>query len=225
MAKARRCDRERGLAVRECQTQQPVVDAVHAVHQAFEAPQYRPDQRQPARAFGRVAPHGRQHRVQREADEQRHQHGRRDGNAERIEELADDAAHERDRNEHRDDRQRRRQHRQPDLVGALARGGVVVLAQMDVPDDVLAHDDRIVDQQSDAKRQRHQRHVVQREAERVEKDEGRDHRDRQREPGDDRAAPRPEEQEDDQHRQKRAFDDRVLDVVDRVFDEVGHSPT
>ena len=118
----RRRDRERGLAVRECQAQQPVVDAVHAVHQALEAPQHRPDQRQPARTFRRVAPHGRQHRVQREADEQRHQHGGRDGDAERIEELADDAAHERDRHEHGDDRKRRRQHRQPDLVGAFARG-------------------------------------------------------------------------------------------------------
>ena len=53
------------------------------------------------------------------------------------------------------------------------------LPMRDVAHDVLAHDDRVVDQQADAQRQRHHRHEVQREAERVDGDERRDHRDRQ----------------------------------------------
>ena len=54
------------------------------------------------------------------------------------------------------------------------------LPMRQVAHDVLAHDDRVVDQQADAQRQRHQRHEVEREAERVERDERRDHGDRQR---------------------------------------------
>jgi hypothetical protein len=44
-----------------------------------------------------------------------------------VEELADDAAHEADRQEHRARSQRGGQHRQADLVGAVARRVVVVL--------------------------------------------------------------------------------------------------
>ena len=168
----------------------------------------------------RIAPHRRQHRVEREADEQAHQHRHCDGDAERKKELADDAAHERDRREHRADREGRRHHREADFVGTFACCGVVVFAQVNVAHDVLAHDDRVVDQQADAQAQGHHRHEVQREAEGVDGDEARDHRDRQGEAGDDRAAPRMQEQEDDRHRQQRAFDQRVLQAVQRALDEV-----
>ena len=127
----------------------------------------------------RVAPHARQHRVEREADEQRHQHGDRDGDAERKEELADDALHERDRHEHGADRERRRHHRQADLLGAVLRRLAMAEAHVDVADDVLAHDDGVVDEQADAQRERHHRHEVEREAEQVDGDERRDHGDRQ----------------------------------------------
>ena len=43
----------------------------------------------------------------------------------------------------------------------------VVLAHRQVAHDVLAHHDRVVDQEADAQRQRHQRQEVEREAERV----------------------------------------------------------
>ena len=128
----------------------------------------------------RIGPAAGQHRVEREADEQRHQHGHRDGDAERVKELADDAAHEGHRHEHRADREGGGHHRQADLLGALARRGEVVLAEVHVAHDVLAHHDRVVDQQSDAQRQRHHRHEVQREAEGMHGDEAGDHRDRQR---------------------------------------------
>ena len=171
----------------------------------------------------RVVPDRRQHRIEREADEQAHQHRDRDGDAELEEETADDAAHERDRHEHGDDRERGRHHREADLVGAVARGVGVALAQRQVAHDVLAHDDGVVDQQADAQRQRHQRQEVEREAEGVQRDEGGDHRDRQREAGDDRAAPAVQEQEHDQHGEQAALDDRVLDAVDAALDLVGAS--
>ena len=51
------------------------------------------------------------------------------------------------------------------------RRAAMVLAHVQMAHDVLAHHDRVVDQQSDAQRQRHHRHEVQREAERVDGDE------------------------------------------------------
>ena len=48
-------------------------------------------------------------------------HRDRDRDAERKEELADDPFHEGDRDEHGADRERRRHHRQADLVGADLR--------------------------------------------------------------------------------------------------------
>jgi hypothetical protein len=72
------------------------------------------------------------------------------------------------------DREGRRHDREADLVGPFERRRAVVLAHRQVPHDVLAHDDRVVDQEADAQRQRHQRQEVEREPERVERDERRD---------------------------------------------------
>ena len=69
----------------------------------------------------RIRPVRRQHRVERERDEQRHQHRAGDRQRERREPLLGDAAHERDRHEHGDDRERRRRDGEADLVGALVR--------------------------------------------------------------------------------------------------------
>jgi hypothetical protein len=103
---------------------------------------------------------------------------------------------------HRNDRERRRHHRESDLVGAFPRRSDVVLAHRQVAHDVFAHDDRVVDEEADAQRQGHQRQEVECEPERVQCNERGDHRDRQRKAGDDRAAPAVQEQEDDQHRQQ-----------------------
>jgi hypothetical protein len=58
-------------------------------------------------------------------------------------------AHEGDGDEHRDDRERGGEHGEADLVGAFLRRAVVILPHRDVPHDVLAHDDRVIDQQAD----------------------------------------------------------------------------
>ena len=106
--------------------------------------------------------------------EQRHEHRERDRHAELEEDLADHAAHERDGDEHGDDGERRREHGEPDLVGALLRGAVVVFPHLQVAHDVLAHDDRVVDQQADRERQREQRHGVHGEVEHPHDEERRD---------------------------------------------------
>ena len=63
----------------------------------------------------RVAPVGRQHRVEREADEQADQHRGDHGQPEGPEPFARDAGHEGHRDEHRDDREGGGRHRQADL--------------------------------------------------------------------------------------------------------------
>ena len=76
-----------------------------------------------------------------------------------------DAAHERHRDEHGADRQRRCDHREADLDGGVHRGLARLLAHAQVPHDVLHLDDRVVDEHADDERQRQQRQRVQREAE------------------------------------------------------------
>ena len=66
----------------------------------------------------------------------------------------------------------------------IARRGHAVGAALHVADDVLAHDDRVVDQHADRERQAQQRHEIEREAARPHGDEGGDHRRGQRERGD-----------------------------------------
>ncbi len=165
-----------------------------------------------------VVPDRGEHRIERERDEEAHRDGARDRDAKLPEELPHDAAHEGDRNEDAQRGQRGRHDGQSDLARPLPCGGVVVFSHPHVPDDVLAHDDRIVDQDPDRERESHQRHHVERVAEGVDREEGRDHRHRERESRDHRGTPRVQECEDDQDGEQRPDDDRHLDVVDRVSD-------
>ena len=166
----------------------------------------------------RVVPDRRQHRVEGEGHEQRDQHGGRDHDAELEEEAADDAAHEGDGQEHRHDAEGGGEHGEADLVGAVDRGLAVRLAEADMAHDVLAHHDRVVDQDADGEAERHQGQHVQGEAEGGHHHEGAEHRDRQREARDDGAAPGMQEQEDDGDGEQAALDHGLLDVVDRVLD-------
>ena len=64
-----------------------------------------------------------------------------------------------DRDEHGDDRERRGHDGEADLGGAVAGGVEVVLAALQVAHDVLAHDDRVVDQHADREREAHEGHA------------------------------------------------------------------
>ena len=88
-----------------------------------------------------------------------------------------------------------------------------ILAVLHVAVDVLAHDDRVVDQDADDERQRHQRHHVDGEADRPHEEERRDHGRRQRERGDQRRAPVAHEDEDDEHGHQAAEEDVIADVA------------
>ena len=85
-----------------------------------------------------------------------------------------------------------------------------------MPDDVLEHHDRIVDDEADREREGHQRQVVEAEPEQVHHREGGDQRHRQGQAGNDRRRQVAEEQEDHQHDEDDREHQRELHVVHGV---------
>src|SRR5205814_8293879 len=99
------------------------------------------------------------------------------GEAELVEEAAGDRGHERHRHEDDDQRQRGGHDRQADVGGGLA-GGLERphLLLLDEPEDVLQHDDGVVDDDADHEHQGQHRHAVEREVQRPHHAEGGDDR-------------------------------------------------
>ena len=91
-------------------------------------------------------------------------------------------------------------------------------ALLDVADDVLEHDDGVVDHQAHRQGQRQQRDVVDRIAEQIHGAESRDDRDRHRHARDRGRAQAAQEQVDHQDHQPHGDQQRDLDVVDRGAD-------
>ena len=90
-----------------------------------------------------------------------------------------------------------------------------------MPYDVLDLDDRVVDQNAGRERDRQQAHHVEREAEHVHHPERRQDRQRQRDGRDDGGAQVAQEQEHDQHGERRAFVEGVqrgVVIAERVDD-------
>ena len=133
------------------QRQQPVLEAPGGPAQV---------DRDPARlavlALRRAQDVGRHHRREHARHHQRGEDRDRRRPAELHEELAGDARHEGGRQEHRDQREGGRDHRQADLVGRLHRGLQRRLAHAQVPHDVLDLDDGVVDEDADHQRQAEQ---------------------------------------------------------------------
>ena len=87
-------------------------------------------------------------------------------------------------------------------------------------DDVLDHDDRIIDHESGADRQRHQRQVVEAEPGEIHDAEAGDQRQRERHARDQRCAQRTQEKQHDKRDQHGAEDQRELHIVNGSAD--GH---
>ena len=103
-----------------------------------------------------------QHRGQGHGDEPGHQDSGYDHYCERLEEAADDAAHEDYRHEDGDQRQCRRQYREHDLGGAVDRRAARIRVELfAVAEDVLQHHDGVVDHDPDEQQQRQQGHGIQ----------------------------------------------------------------
>ena len=147
----------------------------------------------------------REHRHQRQRDDQREQQRERDRQRLVPEQLAGDAGDEHHREEHRDGGQRRGGDGRATSRGAEPRG-------LDggrrpcscVAHDALEHDDRVVDQHADRERDAAQRHDVERQVERVHQHERAEHRDRDRDAGDQGGARIAQEQVQHQDREQAA---------------------
>ena len=104
---------------------------------------------------------GRHHGGQGQGDEGRHHDGHGQGDREFAEQAADDAAHQQQGNQHRDERDRDRQDGEADFAGTLHGGIDGLHALLEVPLDVLQHHDRIVDHEAHRYGEGHERKVVQ----------------------------------------------------------------
>ena len=152
---------------------------------------------------------GGQHRRHEAGGHQREEHRDGDGQAELLEILAGDAAHEADRREDRHDRGGDRDDGEADFVGGFERGAIGGLAHAHVPHDVLDLDDGVVHQNAGDDGDREQADEVQRKADRLHDEKRRDDRQRQGARGDERRAPIAQEEENDDHGQRRALDQRL----------------
>ena len=102
---------------------------------------------------GWVAPVGRQHGVERERDQQAHQHRRHHREAKGPKPFARHAGHEGHRNEHRHDGEGGGGHGQTDFSGALQSRFTTAKPAFHEAHDVLAHHDGVVDQHANGQRQ------------------------------------------------------------------------
>ena len=144
-----------------------------------------------------------------------------ESHGELAEQPPEDAGHQQDRQEYRDQRQAHRQYREADLLRAAAGRSEGRYAILDVPRDVLEHHDGIVDHEAGRDGQRHQRQVVQAEAEQIHDaesaDQGHRHHHR-RDQGGARIAQGNEHHED---HQQRGDQQGELDVMQRGTDRGG----
>ena len=162
---------------------------------------------------GWVAPIGRQHGVERERDQQAHQHRSHDREAKGAKPFARHPGHERHRDEHRHDGEGGGRHGQTDFGGALQGRFAAVEAAFHEAHDVLAHHDGIVDQHTNGQGQTQKAHEVERETIQPHRNEGGDDRGGQRQRGDQRGSPGVEEYIDHEDGQHRAKDQRFDHVV------------
>ena len=137
------------------------------------------------------------HRGQRQRHHQRDEDRHRQRHREFTEQPADDAAHQQQRDQNRHQRDADRDDGEADFAGAPEGGGQRLFALLDIARDVFQHHDGVVDDEADRDRQRHQREVVERIAERPHQRAGAEQRKRH---GDGRNHGRPEAaQEDEDH--------------------------
>ena len=132
----------------------------------------------------------------------------------------DDAAHEADRQEDGQQRQRGRHHGEADFLGALngrLEGRHVLFFHEAV--HVFEHDDGVVDHDAHHQGERQHGDLVQREAHGGHQGEGGNDGRRDRQRGDQRGADVGQEKEDDDGGEDAALDQVALDVIHRGLDE------
>ena len=117
---------------------------------------------------------------QRQRYQQRDQHGRHQGDGKLLEQLTDQAAQQQDRGKHHRQCQRHGNQGKAQLPGTARCGVQRRQAVAHVPLDVFQHHNGVIHHQAGTDDQRHQRQVVEREAEEIHDHKAADQRDRNR---------------------------------------------
>ncbi len=201
----------------------------HPDERAVVAMQHRGEEALSSRRHGagralvtpRLEPACRHHRDECQRDDRRNQDRDRQRHRELAKEAPDDVAHEQQRDQHGNERDRQRNDREADLRRARQRRAHRRLAVLDVARDVLDHHDRVVDDEAGRDRQRHQAQVVQAVAEQVHEPEAADQRDRHGDARDHRRARAAEKREDHQHDQHDRQQQLLFHVVDGCANPAG----
>ena len=124
-----------------------------------------------------------------------------------------------DRTEHADRGQRGGRYCSLHLLGTTAGSFIGCHTCLTVPEDVLQHDDRVVDEHAHTQRQTAQAHDVERDPGKVQQCKRRDHRDRYSECYGNRIPRMTQEEEQHQEREYAPEDQRLDHVGDRVGNE------
>src|SRR5580700_9465198 len=138
-----------------------------------------------------------------------------------MEQPPDNAAHQQQRNEDRDQRNADRYDGEADLARALDRRLQRRGAGLEMAEDVFHHHDRVIDHEADGDGQRHQRKIVQAVTEEIDDGDGAEQRQRHRGARNERGVDAAQEQQDHQHDQRARQRQRELDVLDRSANGLG----
>ena len=159
---------------------------------------------------------GAHHRRDGERNHQRDEDGDGQHHGEFMEDLADDAGEEQDRDEHRHQRDAHRHHGEGNFAGADQGGFQPGTAVLEMAGDVLQHHDGIVDHKAGGDDQGHQREIVQAVAGRVHQAERAHQRQRHRDGGHRRRRQVAQEEIDHQHHKERGKQQRHFNVAHRI---------
>ena len=157
---------------------------------------------------------GAHHRHERQRDDGRNDDGDRERYGKFVEQAANDVAHEQQRNKHGDQRNGQRDDREPDLPRAAQRRFEGVHAAFDMARNVFDHHDGVVDDEAGRDGERHERQIVQAEAEQVHRSQRSDQGERHGEARNDRSrygAQEHEDHNDDEHDRERQVEFHVGD--------------
>ena len=158
------------------------------------------------------------HRRQDERYDSGNDDGSRKRDGEFAEQPTDDASHEQQRDEDRNQRDRQRNNCEAYLPRSLEGGLQRPLAFLDEPDDILDHDDCVVHDESGSDAQGHQRKIVQAKAYGRHHRKRGDQRHRQGHGRDDGRPEFPQEKKDHQDHQTHGNRQSVLNFDDRCAD-------
>ncbi|MNX65858.1 hypothetical protein D3C86_969290 [compost metagenome] len=174
-------------------------------------------------AQGPLEPERGEDRHQGQGEDERAEHREGDGEGHGAEHLALHPLEGEEGQEHHDDDRDGEDHRTAHLDGRAVDGldqGLLAVLLAQVAEDVLDHDDGRVDHHAEADGEAPQAHEVAGQVEQLHHREGEEHRERNRHGDDQAGAQVPEEEEQNPHHQHAAFEQGLLDGVDRLLHQL-----